>query len=609
MNLFESLNPLSKQVFTIHSVQSITIGIMLDALTSTSFAVHNAKGVYALLLGSGISRAAKVPTGWEVTLDLIRQIAAIMNENERCQNNPEEWYRNLFKSDPDYSSLLEKLAVSPAERTAALARYFDGPGDPDEGPRQPTKAHTAIAKMVSRGYIRVIVTTNFDRLMERALEAVGISPTIIATPDAIQGALPLAHATCTLIKLHGDYRDARLRNTVAELSTYDEQTQSLVDKVLDEYGLIISGWSATWDIALRNAIMRAPNRRFTTVWTYVSTLSSEAEELVLFRQARTIKVASSDSFFNDLNERLEALETFDAPHPLSVDLAVRMAKKYVAEDRYRVQLYDLVMGEAEQAISSFIVNPTSPQITPEMYLQRIKHYESSMDRILCVLVNVAYWGEPRSFTCLKGSIERLMGLKVNFNGYEYLIDLQLYPATLAFYAVGLGLVTSGNYRGFTTLLKEFRTDAGGMNHKVEPASECLQLQNSIDSGELGKALGKESYTPGSDRVFNLFASIFQKYLPSVVDFENFFDRFEYLNALVFADYRASKDKSICGWRGRWVWRNWEYGHISELLKEERNQLGAKWPPIEAGLFASVERFDEIVERLRMECLNRYRGYY
>ena len=480
---------------------------MLDPLTSTSFAVHNAKGVYALLLGSGISRAASVPTGWEVTLDLIRRIAATLNESEGCQNNPEEWYRSRFKSDPDYSSLLEQLAISPAERTALLARYFDGTGDSDGEPLQPTKAHVAIAKMVSRGYIRVVVTTNFDRLMERALEAQGVSPTIIATPDAIQGALPLAHAPCTLIKLHGDYRDARLRNTVTELSSYDEHTQSLIDKVLDEYGLIISGWSATWDIALRNAIMRAANRRFTTVWTFVSTLSTEAQELIQFRQARTIKVASSDNFFTEMNERLEALESFDAPHPLSVDLAVQMAKKYVVEDRYRVQLYDLVMGETEQALSSFNVFPTSPQIPPESYLLRIKHYEATMERLLCVLVNVAYWVEPSSITCLVGTIERLMGLKGNLGGFDYLIDLQLYPATLAFYAVGLGFVTADNYRGFTALVKEFRTGAGEMNHRIEPASERLQLQGSIKSDVLNQALESRNYTPGSDRVFELFAPI------------------------------------------------------------------------------------------------------
>lgn len=579
---------------------------MLDILTSTSFAVHNAKGVYALLLGSGVSRAANVPTGWEVTLDLIRRIAATMSETDSCQDNPEEWYRSRFESDPDYSSLLERLAISPAERTAALARYFDGLGEPEEEPRQPTKAHMAIAKMVSRGYIRVIVTTNFDRLMERALEAQGISPTIIATPDAIQGALPLVHSSCTLIKLHGDYRDARLRNTVAELSTYDEETQSLIDKVLDEYGLIISGWSASWDTALRNSILRAANRRFTMVWTYISTLSEEAKELIQFRQAQTIKVASSDAFFAELNERLEALEAFDAPHPLSVDLAVRMAKKYVAEDRYRVQLYDLVMSEAEQAIFAAKGLSATAEITPELYLKRIGQYEAAMKRLICVLINVAYWREPSPMACLLGTIERLMSLAANFSGFNRWVDLQLYPATLAFYAVGLGFLTANNYRGLAALLKEFSTSAGEMNHKKARASERLQLQGSVDGDLLNRALETRNYVPANDRVFTLFASIFQEYLPSVIDFEGFFDRFEYLNALVLADFRASENKQICGWRGRWIWRNREYGgHISQLLKEERSQLGSKWPLIEAGLFASAERFDEILERHCTECLSRY----
>ena len=132
-----------------------------------------------------------------------------------------------------------------------------------------------------------------------------------------------------------------------------------------------------------------------------------------------------------------------------------------------------------------------------------------MGRLLCVLVNVAYWVEPSSITCLVGTIERLMGLKGNLGGFDYLIDLQLYPATLAFYAVGLGFVTADNYRGFTALVKEFRTGAGEMNHRIEPASERLQLQGSIKSDVLNQALESRNYTPGSDRVFELFAPIFK----------------------------------------------------------------------------------------------------
>ncbi len=40
----------------------------------------------------------------------------------------------------------------------------------------PTAGHKAIAQMVAKGYFRVIITTKFDRLMEQALDAEGVSP-------------------------------------------------------------------------------------------------------------------------------------------------------------------------------------------------------------------------------------------------------------------------------------------------------------------------------------------------------------------------------------------------------------------------------------------------
>jgi hypothetical protein len=217
---------------------------MIEPLTSLGFSVYSGKGVYALLLGSGLSRAAQIPTGWEVTLELIRQIAAI--EGADCGAVPEEWYLKKFGKEPDYSDLLGSLALTPAERTNALASYFEAtPAEREEGKKVPTAAHRAIAQMVGKGYFRVIVTTNFDRLMEQALEAEGINPTVISTSDMMKGAIPLTHSGCTVIKVHGDYRDVRLRNTSEELATYDADLNKLLDQVFDEYGLILCGWSAT----------------------------------------------------------------------------------------------------------------------------------------------------------------------------------------------------------------------------------------------------------------------------------------------------------------------------------------------------------------------------
>jgi hypothetical protein len=38
---------------------------MVDPMLSLAFSVHSNKGVFALLLGSGVSRASGIPTGWE----------------------------------------------------------------------------------------------------------------------------------------------------------------------------------------------------------------------------------------------------------------------------------------------------------------------------------------------------------------------------------------------------------------------------------------------------------------------------------------------------------------------------------------------------------------
>lgn len=147
---------------------------MIDPILSLAFAMHSNKGAYALLLGSGVSRAAGIPTGWEVVLDLIRKLAAMKKEN--CEPDPAEWYQNVFGNEPDYDKLLNAVARLPAERSLLLRSYFEPTDEEREQESKiPTEAHKAIARLVLSGHVRVVVTTNFDRLLEQALHALGIT--------------------------------------------------------------------------------------------------------------------------------------------------------------------------------------------------------------------------------------------------------------------------------------------------------------------------------------------------------------------------------------------------------------------------------------------------
>jgi SIR2-like domain len=138
--------------------------------------------------------------------DLIRKIAHL--RKEKCEPDPDAWFTHTFGLEPNFSDALDQIAKTPAEQSQVLHGYFE-PSEEElaEGRKRPSPEDKAIAQLVARGYIRVVLTTNFDRLLEQALAETGIQPVVISTPDSVRGALPLAHSPCTVIKINGDYLD------------------------------------------------------------------------------------------------------------------------------------------------------------------------------------------------------------------------------------------------------------------------------------------------------------------------------------------------------------------------------------------------------------------
>jgi hypothetical protein len=84
---------------------------IIDPLVSLAHAVYSNKGVYAVLLGSGLSHPAGIPTGWEITRELIRRVAVA--EGVKEIDDPAKWYRLTKGREPDYSALLDKLTTTP----------------------------------------------------------------------------------------------------------------------------------------------------------------------------------------------------------------------------------------------------------------------------------------------------------------------------------------------------------------------------------------------------------------------------------------------------------------------------------------------------------------
>lgn len=560
---------------------------MIDPLVSLAFGLHSRKGAYAVLLGSGVSRSAGIPTGWEITLDLVRKVAAA--EREECGQQPAEWYRSKHGAEPRYDELLKDLAKTRDERQGLLKGYFEPTEeDREKGLKQPTAAHKAIAELVRGGYIRVIVTTNFDRLIETALEEAGVFPEVVATPDQIKGATPLSQVKCLVVKVHGDYRDTRIRNTPDELEKYDPAMHALLDRVFDEFGLIVCGWSAEYDPALRGAIEKCPSRRYTMFWTGRQPLKDGANRLVENRGGEFIQIKEADSFFDDLAGKVAALDTISSRHPLSPAIAAAEVKRYIVDDRYRIQLADLVRDETERVYREAYDETQFPlrRLNDTDIQSRIERYESITEVLVSVFATGCYWGNHRQLRLWVGSVNRL-GDPPQPNPHDIVAySLRWYPALAVLYAGGVAAIAAERYDTLTALLSR---PVFHHVYDIRPVAD-LSVPNAIlNQGIVNQALSTTAALPLSERLQALLRPALRA-LGSGSLFEDAFDRFEYLKELTLFEAENAERSDFSAPIGLFAFRR-RTGRREFLagMASEVDRLGENWPPFHAGLFgASLE---------------------
>ena len=524
--------------------------MQLDPVVTLAASVYAAPGTFAVLVGSGISRSAQVPTGWDVGVDLIRTVATLTDGTEPA--DPIAWFREHFSEDPDYSALLEQLAATPADRRNLLHSYFE-PTEQEQadGIKVPTSAHRAVADLVARGFVRVIVTTNFDRLMERALRDAGVEPVVVSTPASAMGATPLAHSRCTLVKVHGDYLDPDLKNTVDELGTYDPRLDTLLDRVFDEYGLIVCGWSAEWDQALRAAIARAPSRRYGTYWSHVSPLGERAAQLVAHRGAVEVPITGADEFFDSLAAKVVTLADANRGHPLSTDLAVAELKRYLPDPIHRIKLHDLVMGEVDRASGVHLMDANAPQPTSETISARMREYEGAAATLLPLVATTAFFADRAEHdTLLVDVLRRLTSVQRTLGGFTVWIDLQLYPALLALYAIGLGALARHRVEPLAAVLARIKVSHpnGDQPMVVAVSSWHVGLEPKVCNDLV--APGEKRKTPVSDYLHATLREPLRAVIASDDEYSDTFDQLEYLLGVIGTGNHGDAPIGRFVWRGR-----------------------------------------------------------
>jgi tetratricopeptide (TPR) repeat protein len=217
-------------------------------------------------LGAGASVEAGIPTATEMTWDFKRRIYCADREiplasmdiaSPEHQSTIQRFFDEQvglppLGSDEEYSFYFESAFSKEEDRQAYIERALRG--------RIPSKGHEHLAAQLAADHAKIVWTTNFDGLVESALNAKlgpGRQPRVATqrTPDIATIAISRDQWPL-VVKLHGDFQSRHLKNTRAELA---QQEDELVDNLINtcqRWGLAVVGYSGR-DHSIMTALERA----------------------------------------------------------------------------------------------------------------------------------------------------------------------------------------------------------------------------------------------------------------------------------------------------------------------------------------------------------------
>ena len=359
---------------------------------------------------------------------------------------------------------------------------------------------------------------------------------------------------------------------------------------------------------MREAFKRTRTRRYGTYWVHVGEPGEAARELVNFASGQWVKTEGADTFFEELLEKVEALEDYGGRHPLTAPIAVATVKRYLAEDRHRIRLEDLVRDEVERVYDGlFVPELYSPgesvALTEVGFSNRVEQYRRLTEVLLVVMITGCYWDE-RERTIWSYALERLAN-SYKIQAVSAMQQMRRYPALLLLYGGEVAAVAGEKYKTLANLLycarvressNEFPSALGMAPNRFDDAAEWMNKHLQRDKAPEQRI---RYFYPMSEHLHAALRNPLREILPDDVDYDRTFDRFEYLLGIAYVDQRKQHKPDYPGREGYGPVGRFgprlhsrpEVRRVLEAVEQEAVDRTNTWPPLQAGLFgSSYDRF-------------------
>jgi tetratricopeptide (TPR) repeat protein len=256
-------------------------------------------------LGAGCSQSAGIPTAGEISRTLATRLFLKQNNKQPPSSDKEleEWLEEQawFNQDNQYPSILDRSFPNNKERRIYFEELISG--------KQPSASHIGLASIIRSGLSSIVLTPNFDRLIEYAIIRIGHIVPTVSLFDADLPYLDLETSRKKVLKLHGDYLYGNIRNLGRELSTVESSMRVKLEKSSFRRGIVVCGYSGGDDTIMssfENLAQDENNYELGIHWLILGGTRPSERVVRLIEQTRDrgskiYEIEGSDWFFSELS--------------------------------------------------------------------------------------------------------------------------------------------------------------------------------------------------------------------------------------------------------------------------------------------------------------------